>query len=283
MGTYVVTGSYSGMGKSAVSRLVEAGHRVITVDQAGADVVADLSTREGRVMASAAVLQQCDGVLDGAVMAAGVGPDRLPADVICQINYLGVVELLEAWRGALAAGDAAKVVIIGSNSSTTTPLVPKAAISALLRKDVAAAARKVSRFGSYRKVFAYAASKTAVTRWARSEAVKPEWAGAGIRLNVIAPGAIATALLERQLASGKLGKQVRRFPVPIGGFGDAEKIGDWIVFMLSPAANFLCGSVIVVDGGTEAWFRAKDWPQPVPARGLLSYFRRSRQFRGGKR
>jgi hypothetical protein len=46
--------------------------------------------------------------------------------------------------------------------------------------------------------------------------------------------------------------------------------------MLSDAADFLCGSIIFVDGGTDAHFRTADWPKPVPARRLVSYLRRFR-------
>jgi NAD(P)-dependent dehydrogenase (short-subunit alcohol dehydrogenase family) len=129
-------------------------------------------------------------------------------------------------------------------------------------------------------VILYAASKIAVSRWVRLEAVKSEWASAGIRLNALAPGAIMTPLLEEQLSTPKRAKLVRSFPVPTGGFGDAGQLADWVLFMLSDAADFLCGSVVFVDGGTDAYFRANDWPRPVPTYGLLPYFKR---FRAGTR
>lgn len=44
------------------------------------------------------------------------------------------------------------------------------------------------------------------------------------------------------------------------------------------AAAFLCGSVVFVDGGTDAYFRADDWPSPVPLYGLLSHLKRFRDF-----
>ena len=58
---------------------------------------------------------------------------------------------------------------------------------------------------------------------------------------------------------------------------------DWVVFMLSDAADFLCGSVVFVDGGSDAYFRADDWPRSVPAWRTLSYLRRTRQFTGGNK
>jgi hypothetical protein len=51
-----------------------------------------------------------------------------------------------------------------------------------------------------------------------------------------------------------------------------------VVFMLGPAADFLCGSVIFVDGGSDAYFRPDDWPRPVPARRLGGYLARMRAF-----
>lgn len=291
MGVYVVTGSYSGMGREVVARLTEAGHRVITVDVGTSDVVADLSTPAGRATAAAAVLQACDGRLDGAVLAAGIGPSRGAdrARLITQVNYFGVVELLTAWRPALAASgtsdtppDAAsmgaKVVVFASNSTTTVPMVPRRAVRALLAGDEERAVRAFRALGPAAPALAYTASKIALARWVRRAAVTPEWAGAGIRLNAIAPGAVLTPLLERQLATPAEAKQIRSFPVPIGGYGDAGHLADWVLMMLSPAADFLCGSVIFVDGGSDAWFRADSWPAPVRRRDTIRYLKRMRAF-----
>src|SRR5512139_1805680 len=113
MGVYAITGSASGMGRKVAEKLRDAGHTVIGVDVKEADVVADLSTPEGRRVAAAGVLAAAGNRLDGAVLAAGLGPgdgpDRLR--LIAQVNYLGVVDLLQAWRPALAAADRAKVVV----------------------------------------------------------------------------------------------------------------------------------------------------------------------------
>lgn len=281
MGTYVVTGSYSGMGAAVVARLRAAGHAVLTVDVREADVVADLATADGRHAAIEEVLARCEGRLDGAVLAAGVGPARAPGRVplICELNYLGVVTLLEALRPALAASGSAKVVVFASNSTTTTPLVPRRAVRALLAGDVPRAAAACRRYGAKAAPpMAYAASKIALSRWVRRRAVTPAWAGAGIRLNAIAPGAVLTPLLEAQLATPAEARLIRSFPVPVGGFGDAGQLADWVVFMLSPAADFLCGSIVFVDGGSDAWFRPDEWPAPVPGRRLVSYVRRMREF-----
>lgn len=278
MGTYAVTGSASGMGNAVTTRLRALGHTVIGVDIRDADVVADLSTPTGRRAAADAVLSACSGKLDGAVLAAGLGPTKGAERAITEVNYFGVVDLLTAWRTALAGADRAKVVVFSSNSTTTVPAVPGRAIRALLAGDGDKALRAYRIFGRMAPPMAYAASKIAVSRWVRRNATTPAWAGAGIRLNALAPGAILTPLLERQLATPSEAKNIRRFPVPIGGFGDPGQLADWVVFMLSDSADFLCGSIVFVDGGSDAYFRPDDWPRAVPAHRLVSYLRRTQQF-----
>ena len=278
MGTYAVTGSASGMGAAVAARLLGSGHTVIGVDIKDADVIADLSTPSGRRGAAADVLAACSGTLDGAVMAAGLGPTKGAERAITEVNYFGVVEPLQAWRPALACAERAKVVVFASNSTTTVPAVPGRAIRALLAGDAEKALRAYRMFGRYGPPVAYAASKIALSHWVRRNAVTAQWAGAGIRLNALAPGAIMTPMLEEQLATPSEAKAVREFPIPIGGFGDAGQLANWVVFMLSDSADFLCGSVVFVDGGSDAYFRPDDWPRAVPARRLLSYLRRTRQY-----
>lgn len=280
MGVYAVTGSASGMGRQVAAKLTAAGHSVIGVDIRDADVVADLSTAQGRRNAAAGVLTACGGRLDGAILAAGLGPepgtDR--PRLILQVNYFGVVDLLRIWQPALAAGRA-KVVVVGSNATTTTPLVPARTVRALIKDEPDKALATLKHYGPLAPPMAYGASKTAVSRWVRANAVTSEWAGVGVRLNVIAPGAVLTPLLERQLATPSEARAIKAFPVPVGGFGDAGELADWMIFMLSDAADFLCGSVIFVDGGSDAYFNAALWPRGVSARRLANYLIRMRSFR----
>jgi NAD(P)-dependent dehydrogenase (short-subunit alcohol dehydrogenase family) len=281
MGTYAITGSASGMGREAALRLRGDGHTVVGVDIKDAAVTADLSTPDGRRRAADGVLEACGGALDGAVISAGLGPSpgRDRPRQIAQVNYLGAVELLAAWRPALAAAERAKVVVVSSNSSTTIPAVPRRTVKALLAHDADKAVRSVRLLGPAAPTMMYAASKIAVSRWVRRHAVLPEWAGAGIRLNALAPGAVMTPLLQEQLSNPRQAKAVRSFPVPVGGFGNAPHLAAWMCFMLSESADFLCGSVVFVDGGTDAYFRPDDWPKPLPAHRLPGYLR---SFRSGR-
>ncbi|WP_229397977.1 SDR family oxidoreductase [Micromonospora okii] len=278
MGTYAVTGAASGMGRASAERLRRDGHTVVGVDLRDVEVVADLSTTAGRAQAAAEVLERAGHRLDGAVCAAGLGGIPGRDRIVQQVNFFGVVDLLEAWRPVLAAAGNSKVVVFGSNSVTLTPMVPERAVRALLARDPDRALRAVGRFGKRSAPFAYASSKLAVTRWARRAAISPQWAGAGIRVNVLAPGIIATPLLEEQIARGDK-ESVEQLAVPIGGRGRPADVGEWVAFMLSPAADFLCGSVIFLDGGSDAYFRTDDWPVSTGPAGVFRYLRRAKAWR----
>ncbi|MYB03698.1 MAG: SDR family oxidoreductase [Acidimicrobiaceae bacterium] len=261
MGTYAISGSASGMGAATRQRLEAAGHRVVGIDLRDAEVIADLGTAEGRAGAVAAVIDAAGGVLDGAVSAAGLGPP-VAGDLIARVNFFGSRALLEGLRPALAASGAAQAVQFGSNSSTTTPNLPDDLIAAYLegREEDA-----VAIIGSAEPVFApaiaYGGSKLAITRWCRRAAVTEPWVGEGIRLNVIAPGPVDTPLLRAGQVHEVYGPLMEAFPVPVTETPGADTLAAWVEFLLSPAARFACGSVIYVDGGTDALMRSDDWPR----------------------
>jgi len=95
MSTFAVTGSASGIGAACMDRLRAAGHRTIGLDKTNADVAADLSTAEGRTYAVDSVRRACDGVLDGVVACAGLGPlSGLPGGLLAAVNYFGAVQFL---------------------------------------------------------------------------------------------------------------------------------------------------------------------------------------------
>ncbi len=92
---------------------------------------------------------------------------------------------------------------------------------------------------------AYAAAKGALLTYTKSLA--KELAPHGIRVNGIAPGVIATPYHERHSP----GEVFQRFiaSIPLGRAGTAEEIADVIVFLASPAARYIIGETIEVNGG----------------------------------
>jgi NAD(P)-dependent dehydrogenase (short-subunit alcohol dehydrogenase family) len=256
VGTYAVTGAASGIGRATAERLRGAGHRVIGVDLRGSDVEADLGTPDGRATAVAAIIRAAEGRLDGLVTAAGIGGSSTEqGGRLVAINYFGSVELVQGLRDALAASGSSAVVCIGSNSATVQPDWSIELAEACLSGDETRARELADTALS---LFAYPASKAAVSWFVRTAAPKTEWIGAGIRLNVVAPGLTETALTAGQRRDPLIGDAIVNFPVPLGRPIDPDEIADVIAFVL--ASPVLVGSVVVADGGTEALLRPKDWP-----------------------
>lgn len=94
----------------------------------------------------------------------------------------------------------------------------------------------------------YSAAKAGVVGLVRALAV--ELARAGIRVNGIAPGYIRTAqALSREHSLGPEGLEQAASFIPMGRVGEPEDIADVALFLASPAARYLTGQVIAVDGG----------------------------------
>jgi len=260
VGTYAISGSASGIGAATRAKLENAGNTVIGIDLRDAEVIGDLSTDEGRANAVEGTLEQCGGTLDGLVTAAGLGPP-IRGNLIARVNYFGSHSLLEGLRPALAAAGAAQVVQVGSNSATTTPNLPAELIEAFLVGDEEGAIKIVEAVAEpFDGAVAYGGAKLAISRWCRRAAVTDDWVGNGITLNVIAPGPVQTPLFQQGKDDRDFGPLLEGFPIPTGEPATADLMADWIIFMLSPAARFACGSVMFVDGGADAMIRSDAWP-----------------------
>ena len=116
MGTYAMTGGATGIGAAIKQRLREEGNQVIVVDIKDADIIADLSSAEGRQAAVKAIRQAAAGGLDGLVTCAGLGSNVPNHPLITQVNYFGTVELVEGLKDLVAAKRGA-IVLISSNSA----------------------------------------------------------------------------------------------------------------------------------------------------------------------
>jgi NAD(P)-dependent dehydrogenase (short-subunit alcohol dehydrogenase family) len=251
--TYVVSGGASGIGAATAARLRDDGHRVITVDLRDADVVADLATEAGRADAVSGVQALTEDV-HGLVPAAGIGgfTETDPA-LLMSVNYFGAVALVEGLRPQLAAaaqtGRGAAVVFLASNSITGQPGWDSGVAGLCLRGDEAAVREAASKTEA---VMVYPASKAALAWWARREGIKPEWIGAGIRMNSVAPGKIATPMVDQLMADPGFGPLSKAYPSALGRDGRPEEVAAAIVFLLSDDASLIVGSCLYVDGGTDA-------------------------------
>jgi NAD(P)-dependent dehydrogenase (short-subunit alcohol dehydrogenase family) len=245
-----VSGSASGIGAAVCQALRAAGHRIIGIDRANAEVIADLSSASGRQAAISAVLEHSGGVLDGLVCCAGVGSSAV-SDTIVSVNYFGVCELLDGLADAMAKGERPAAVVIGSIAATHVSPDQQPMIAAMLAGNEALALEHANTLGQSH--VAYASSKYAVTCNARSKAVP--WAKQGIRLNVVAPGAVETPLHQASLNDPRFAKAVREFVAPLGRAGNPEEIAQVVAFLQSAQASFVHGTVMFVDGGMDAMVR----------------------------
>jgi NAD(P)-dependent dehydrogenase (short-subunit alcohol dehydrogenase family) len=261
--TVVVTGAASGMGAATRARLEADGQRVIGVDLHDAEVIADLGTPEGRDIAISAVAETSGGAIDGLVTWAGLpGLTDRPGSLLASVNYFGSVALLDGLRHLLAQGDRPAAVAVSSNSITFQPDLAFDVTEACLAGDEAAARTGADAVSSFA---VYPATKLAIAWWVRRHAPTEAWAGAGITLNAVVPGAIETPLLQASIADPTVGELVADFPVPVGRRGSADEIAAFVQFLLGPDARFFCGSVLFQDGGTDAQLHPDTPPPPAQA------------------
>ena len=245
----VITGSASGIGANVRSRLESQGFEIIGIDLKNAEVTADLSTPEGRSSAVTEALSKCGGKIDRLLLAAGLGGHLEDGALVARVNYFGAIALLDGFRDALAAAGG-RCVVIGSNSAQMRPVDDAPMVISMLDSDEA---KTMDIIGDMHAAMVYAASKHALTRAVRRRAL--DWGAAGIQLNVIAPGPTETPMLQGVRDHPTISKSLDMIPIPQKRFAAVDEIGGTIEFMFSDIAAHMHGSVIYVDGGSDAQVR----------------------------
>jgi meso-butanediol dehydrogenase/(S,S)-butanediol dehydrogenase/diacetyl reductase len=247
----VVTGAGAGIGRATAEQLLESGHAVVAVDldegalswidgvPAAAAFVGDVSSVEtNREMV--ALAQQTFGSLDMLVLNAGIAsigslrkltPELI--DRVLGVNLRGVALGLSSALEALERAQDPAVVTVAS-------------ISGLFGEPAMAI---------------YAASKGGVVNLTRSAAV--ELGPRGIRVNCVCPGPTLTGLAAPQINVRPGILETLRVNVPLKRLAQPPEIAAVICFLLSPAASFVHGAVIPVDGGITA--NVGQYPPADPA------------------
>jgi citronellol/citronellal dehydrogenase len=94
-----------------------------------------------------------------------------------------------------------------------------------------------------------------------TETAAAEWAGAGVRVNAVAPGYIASSGMDHYPAEAGPMLRAMAKTVPLGRFGTEAETAAGIVFLLSPAAAFISGSTLRIDGARPQV--RMGWPMTV--------------------
>ncbi len=169
--TYVVTGATSGIGAATARHLRERGGRVIGCDLRDADVIADLTTREGRAALVNGVTRLSGGSIDAIVANAGGGP----AETMLSLNFFGTVATLEGLRPLLKTSPAPRAVMVSSIASMQ-PADPLVEACLSMDEPAATAAARDAIAAGKGPLDLYGSAKRALNCWCRRVAIKPDWA-----------------------------------------------------------------------------------------------------------
>lgn len=252
--TYVVTGAASGIGLATKELLESQGHTVIGVDLHDADIVADLSTEEGRNGLASAVKEIAGDGIEAIVAVAGVA---LPSTLTVKVNYFGAIATIESLRPLLAGSKAPRAVVVSSFSSLQENL-PDLVEAMESGDEVASIAKAEEAIAAGRGMTIYASTKRAISEWVREQSIKPEWAGAGIPLNAVGPGVILTPMTEPLMKTPEAREQLDKIvPMPLNGPAKPEVIAKAIAWLAGEDNTHMAGQVVFVDGGADVSIRGK--------------------------
>ncbi len=244
---YLVTGASRGLGLATARQLAAEGARLVIsardpdaieaaaadLRASGADVLAVPADNADPAAAArlVAAATRHHGRLDGALISVGgppAGPimattDQAWRDAFDSV-FLGALRLAAECARAIVAGPAAGGSLAFVLSSSVRSPIPGLAVSNGLRPGLAMAAKTLA----------------------------DELGPSGVRVNGLLPGRIATARL-RELDAGTGDEAASRArheaAIPLRRYGEPEEFGRVAAFVLSPAASYLSGVMLSVDGG----------------------------------
>jgi NAD(P)-dependent dehydrogenase (short-subunit alcohol dehydrogenase family) len=236
----LITGGASGIGEATVRTFAGAGARVLVVDLNGE------RAREVAREAGSGEAFTCDITDEAQVQQMFASITQL--DILVNCAGIGMV-------GSIEETEAAEFERLFRVNVEGTFLVTKAAIPLLskVRGSVLNMGSVAGLVGIKRR-FAYCATKGAVIAMTRQLAVEYP---TQIRVNCIAPGTVDTPFVEGYLEKyHRHEKEKVRMELnerqPMGRLGQAQEIADLALYICSPAADFMSGSVVTIDGGWTA-------------------------------
>ncbi|XP_051143496.1 tropinone reductase homolog At5g06060-like [Andrographis paniculata] len=244
--TALVTGGTRGIGQGIVEELAEMGAHVYTCARNADDLnhrlqewaskgykvsgsVCDASSREQREKLIESASSAFNGKLNILVNNAGANVVKPTVDFtaedyseVMSTNFEACLHLCQLAHPLLKAAGNSSIVFISSVAGLTHVFV-----------------------GSL-----YGASKAAVNQLTKNLAC--EWAKDNIRVNAITPGFINTPAVKSMLASNEVLFNKVKAETPLGRAGETQEVGSLVAFLCLPAASYITGQIISLDGGMTA-------------------------------
>jgi len=241
----LVTGGTSGIGKTTAIEFARAGAQVVVSgrrEKEGADVVAEI-----KKLGAAAAFIRADVSKEGDVKTMVDFTVDTYGRLDIAFNNAGV-----EWMGTLDQATESEYRRVFDINVWGVLSSMRHEIPAMLKTGGGAIVNTSSVAGhiGMAQVSIYIASKHAVEGLTKSAAL--EFAKQNIRVNAVAPGPIATEMVDR--FAGKEGPMLDYLKslVPVGRIGDSEQIAAAVLYLSSDDAKFTTGTSLVVDGGLIA-------------------------------
>lgn len=243
--TALITGGGTGLGLGIAQCFVAAAAQVVLVGRREPELqqaVTTLGPRASFVAHDITQLDKAEALVQAATVAAGS-----PVSIL--LNNAGIHLKKPAAQTTPAEFQSVLTTHVCAAQALTTAVLP-----GMLERGhghILFTASMASLIG-IPLVIAYSAAKSAYVGMVRSLAA--EVSGRGVRVNAIAPGWIESPMLRQALKDDDARTNKILGRTPMGRFGEPEDIGHAAVFLSSPAAKFITGVVLPVDGGASIGF-----------------------------
>ncbi len=239
----LITGSTRGIGKATALAMADAGARIVVTsrkEKACADVAAEIVAAGGEAAAipcDVAVTAQVTALADKA-LAKWKRIDILVCNAAVSPHHGPLAEISEEQIDRLLTTNVKNQLLL---CNKVIPGMAARGDGAVIVVSSIAALKGTRRIGGY------AMTKAADIQMVRSLAL--EWAASGVRVNGIAPGLVRTDLARALWEDPKrLAQALQAYPM--GRIAEAQEIASVALFLASPAAAFITGQTLVVDGGS---------------------------------
>jgi NAD(P)-dependent dehydrogenase (short-subunit alcohol dehydrogenase family) len=257
----IVTGAAGGMGAAIAKAFAALGQPLILCDIHADPLEAVASTLSGQVPVAVVVGDVTEPdyparIIDalgpckiGALAhAAGVSPAMADGKRVFAINLTATKTLVEALLPHMAPGGAAILVASNSGQIIARPLFDRA-----LKKVLRGGSSLLLKLMLRNSRAAYPMSKRAVQLYA--QAMAPAFGKMGARIVSLSPGIIDTKMGRLEQSVGpEMDKMIA--VTPLERMGEPHEIASVVTFLASPAASYITGTDILVDGGTVAGITA---------------------------